>query len=69
VSVGICDGDCRDYRATEATCDQRSHRDGGLAFRSCRVTYADGDERFSETICAALDRDGHEQAAPKRYCR
>jgi hypothetical protein len=64
--TAICDGDCRTYRAVAATCE-RAH--GAARFRLCRVTYASGDKRFSETVCAGLNREGAEVARPRSACR
>lgn len=49
----ICDGDCKTFHATAATCVGRGTLVGGRRFYRCRVVYDNGGP--ADRVCAALD--------------
>jgi len=61
-SVGICNGDCRTYRATAATCSGGGTELERRTYYRCRVEYERkaGHAPAPDEFCAALDdAEGH----------
>jgi len=56
-SVGICNGECRTYRASAATCSGDGTEIEGRTYYRCRVAYErrGGHAPAPDEFCAALD--------------
>jgi hypothetical protein len=70
-SVGVCNGACRTYRATAATCSGAGTEIGGRTYFRCRVEYETrgGHTPAPDELCAALDDAQGHLARPLGNCR
>src|SRR5215211_7264978 len=70
-SVGICNGACRTYHATVATCSGDGTELEGRTYYPCRVEYETkaGHTPAPDEICAALDEARGHAVRPATDCR